>query len=215
MYCDLVAKAALEGMTNQLAEAGVDIGESAEGPIEDAILGDPELEDKKNKEAESRSGVIAKDTEGDGIPISEKTHEGKNNVHLENNSKIDRSGELETIKSQDNKKEEIKENLKEVKQKTDDDSAIETLEKSSKGLEEKNGKKKVSTPKSKASETKNLNKTKDLTVDSKKPKEAKSKKADPKDLTKGITKKSVKKPALVKKTENSGDKSNKTSTKDV
>jgi small subunit ribosomal protein S2 len=215
LYCDLVAKAALEGMTNQLAEAGVDIGESAEGPIEDAILVGPGLGDKKNKEAESRSGVIAKVTEGDDIPISEKTHEEKNSVNLENNSKIDGSAELETIKSQDNKKEEIKEDLKEVKQKTDDDSTFETLEKSSKGLEEKNDKKKVSASKSKASETKSLDKTKDSSVDSKKPKEVKSKKADPKDLTKSIAKKSEKKLALVKKTENSGDKSNKTSTKDV
>lgn len=215
LYCDLVAKAALAGMTNQLAEAGVDIGESAEGPIEDAILGGPGLGDKKNKEAESRSVVIAKDIEGDGIPISEKTHEEKNSVNLENNSKIDGSAELEAIKSQDNKKEEIKEDLKEVKQKTDDDSTFETLEKSSKGLEEKNDKKKVSAPKSKASEAKSLDKTKDSAVDSKNPKEVKSKKADPKDLTKSIAKKSEKKLALVEKTENSEDKSNKISTKDV
>ena len=215
LYCDLVAKAALEGMTNQLTEAGVDIGESAEGPIEDAILGDLKPEDKKDKEEESGSVVVAKDTKENAIPISEKTHEENNNVNLEDNSKIEGSGELGAVKSQDNKKKEIKEDLKEVKEKKDDDSTFETLEKSSKGSEEKNDKKKVSSPKSNASQTKSVNKTKDSTEDSKKSKEVKSTKSDPKDPTKSSAKKSGKKPALVKKTENSGDKSNKTSTKDA
>ena len=217
LYCDLVAKAALEGMTNQLTEAGVDIGESAEVPIEDAILGDLKPEGKKDEEEESGSVATVKDTKENAIPISEKTHEENNNANLDDNSKIEGSGELGTIKSQDNKKEEVKEDLKEVKlkQKKDDHSTFETLEKSSKGSEEKNARKKVTTPKSKASETKSLNKTKDATEDSKKPKEAKSKKSDPKDPTKSNATKSGKKPALVKKTENSGDKSNKTSTKDA
>ena len=215
LYCDLVAKAALEGMTNQLTEAGVDIGESAEGPIEEAILGDLKSEDKKDKEEESGSVVIAKDTKGDSIPKLEKDHEENTNVNLEDNNKIEGSGELGTVKSQDNKKKKIKEDLKEVKEKKDDDSTFETLDKSSKGSEEKNDKKKVSTPKSKSSETKSLNKTKDSPEDSKKPKEAKSKKSDSKDLSKSNIKKSGKKPALVEKTENSGDKSNKTSTKDA
>ena len=35
LYCDLIAKAALEGMTNQLATAGVDIGEAIEPPKEE------------------------------------------------------------------------------------------------------------------------------------------------------------------------------------
>ena len=35
LYCDLVAKAALEGMTNQLTTAGVDIGASIDPPNEE------------------------------------------------------------------------------------------------------------------------------------------------------------------------------------
>ena len=37
LYCDLVAKAALAGMTNQLAAAGVDIGESLESSEEEYL----------------------------------------------------------------------------------------------------------------------------------------------------------------------------------
>ena len=37
LYCDLVARAALDGMTAQLGSAGVDIGEMEEAPVEEAI----------------------------------------------------------------------------------------------------------------------------------------------------------------------------------
>ena len=42
LYCDLIAKAALEGMTNQLATAGVDIGASIEPPKEEIQSNDNE-----------------------------------------------------------------------------------------------------------------------------------------------------------------------------
>ncbi len=40
LYCDLVARAALDGMAAQMGAAGVDIGAMEEGPIEEA-LGEP------------------------------------------------------------------------------------------------------------------------------------------------------------------------------
>ncbi len=213
-YCDLVAKAALEGMTNQLTEAGVDLGESAEGAIEETILGDLEPRDKKNEEKLSGLPVIIKDTGGDGIPISENNKEERTNVNLEDNSEKGGSGKVETIKIQDNKKEEIKEDLKEVKTKIDDDSTLESVKNSARESEEKDDKKKVNTSKPKVSGTKGLSKAKDSTEDLNKSKETKSKKADPKEPTKSTTKKSLKKPILAKKTENSEDKPNKTNTKD-
>ncbi len=38
LYCDLVARAALDGMTAQLGSAGVDIGEMSDAPIEEAVV---------------------------------------------------------------------------------------------------------------------------------------------------------------------------------
>ena len=37
LYCDLAARAALDGMTAQLGEAGVDLGELEEAPVEEAV----------------------------------------------------------------------------------------------------------------------------------------------------------------------------------
>ena len=34
LYCDLIARAALDGMTAQMGAAGVDIGELEEAPVE-------------------------------------------------------------------------------------------------------------------------------------------------------------------------------------
>jgi len=40
LYCDLVARAALDGMSAQLGAAGVDLGELEEAPMEDAVAED-------------------------------------------------------------------------------------------------------------------------------------------------------------------------------
>jgi small subunit ribosomal protein S2 len=37
LYCDLAARAALDGMTAQLGAAGVDLGEFEEAPAEEAV----------------------------------------------------------------------------------------------------------------------------------------------------------------------------------
>ncbi|MCG6903040.1 MAG: 30S ribosomal protein S2 [Rhodobacter sp.] len=38
LYCDLVSRAALDGMSAQLGAAGIDIGEAEEAPVEEAIV---------------------------------------------------------------------------------------------------------------------------------------------------------------------------------
>ena len=61
LYCDLIAKAALEGMTNQLTTAGVDIGASIDPPNEEIQLNNNENNNiKKTKEEnlESPSEII-------------------------------------------------------------------------------------------------------------------------------------------------------------
>ena len=37
LYCDLISRAALDGMSAQLGAAGIDIGESEEAPVEEAV----------------------------------------------------------------------------------------------------------------------------------------------------------------------------------
>jgi small subunit ribosomal protein S2 len=37
LYCDLVSRAALDGMTAQMGAAGVDLGELEDAPVEEAV----------------------------------------------------------------------------------------------------------------------------------------------------------------------------------
>ena len=99
LYCDLIAKAALEGMTNQLTTAGVDIGASIEPPKEE--IQSNKNENKYNekiteKNLESSSEIIPKKDNLDeakkdntnlvGIDIAEK----KESLAAENdNNNID------------------------------------------------------------------------------------------------------------------------------
>ena len=65
LYCDLIAKAALEGMTNQLATAGVDIGESIEPPKEELptdLNSKDSLTEDKNKEKDEAGALIESET---------------------------------------------------------------------------------------------------------------------------------------------------------
>ncbi|MBN2630880.1 MAG: 30S ribosomal protein S2 [Rhodobacteraceae bacterium] len=45
MYCDLISRAALDGMTAQMGAAGVDLGALEEAPVEEAVATDAAAED--------------------------------------------------------------------------------------------------------------------------------------------------------------------------
>ena len=74
LYCDLIAKAALEGMTNQLATAGVDLGGSIEPPKEELLTN---LNDKDHK-SEDRN----KEKNNTGDPITSETKDKKSNTDV-------------------------------------------------------------------------------------------------------------------------------------
>jgi len=57
LYCDLIAKAALEGMTNQLTTAGVDIGASIDPPNEETQLNN-NIKKTKEENLETPSEII-------------------------------------------------------------------------------------------------------------------------------------------------------------
>ena len=66
LYCDLIAKAALEGMTNQLATAGVDIGESLDPPKEELstnLTAKKSHTEDKNKEKVKDSTIVSEITD--------------------------------------------------------------------------------------------------------------------------------------------------------
>ena len=54
-YCDLVARAALDGMTAQMGAAGIDIGEAEEAPIEEALVEEKDSKTSNVKKIETVS----------------------------------------------------------------------------------------------------------------------------------------------------------------
>ena len=118
LYCDLIAKAAIEGMTNQLTTAGVDIGESIDPPKEklssvnngESSKNDEHVKENTNENSSTTSKIDVsenntindkeKDTDSnllnDAIePASEKVS------NLEKESSSDVSTDVgETIKSE-------------------------------------------------------------------------------------------------------------------
>ena len=98
LYCDLVAKAALEGMTNQLTTAGVDIGASIDPPNEEILSSNNENKnDEKtmDENLESPSGDPSKkdnmeDTKkGTTNLVETKIVEKKESLAVENEKNTD------------------------------------------------------------------------------------------------------------------------------
>ncbi|MGI9369086.1 MAG: 30S ribosomal protein S2 [Ruegeria sp.] len=59
LYCDLAARAALDGMTAQLGAAGVDLGEFEEAPAEEAVAEEPEAPAEAAPEAAAETPTEA------------------------------------------------------------------------------------------------------------------------------------------------------------
>ena len=118
LYCDLIAKAALEGMTNQLATAGVDIGESIEPPKEELSTNF----NAKNSHSEDKN--IEKD-DTDGSTLSEVNHKENITDILQNDVKNS------SANNENDVKEEKVSNLESDKL-TQGDSSVDSKEKVSK-----------------------------------------------------------------------------------
>ena len=83
LYCDLVAKAALEGMTNQLTSAGVDIGESIDPPKEELAQKDNiEYPDKYEINEALDSNTSYKDSEISNLNQEKQADSDKDNSNL-------------------------------------------------------------------------------------------------------------------------------------
>ncbi len=118
LYCDLIAKAALEGMTNQLATAGVDIGESIDPPKEDLSTN----LNAKNSHSEDKN--IEKD-DTDSSTFSEINDKENNTDILKNDVKNS------SANNENDVKEEKVSNLENDKL-TQGNSSVDSKEKDSK-----------------------------------------------------------------------------------
>ncbi len=62
LYCDLAARAALDGMSAQLGAAGVDLGAMEDTPVEDVVAGAEEVEEEAPAEEAAEAEAPAEDT---------------------------------------------------------------------------------------------------------------------------------------------------------
>ena len=132
LYCDLVAKAALEGMTNQLTTAGVDIGASIDPPSEEILP-------NSNENLESPSEIASnldntEDTKKDTTNLSENDIlEKKESLAAENKNNTDLaeriSDDVKISQPSDNSK---KESSSKVKKSVKSSNTSNTLKKEEK-----------------------------------------------------------------------------------
>ena len=69
LYCDLIAKAALDGIARQQGSAGVDIGAMAEAPVEEAIAAAP-VEEAAPAEAAPAEAPAAEEKPAEEAPAA-------------------------------------------------------------------------------------------------------------------------------------------------
>jgi len=65
LYCDLFAKAALDGIARQQGSAGIDIGASAEAPVEEVLAAEPEAAPAEEAPAKPAPAEEASSDEGE------------------------------------------------------------------------------------------------------------------------------------------------------
>ena len=118
LYCDLLAKAALEGMTNQLATAGVDIGESIEPPKEELSTNlktnDNQIGDKIKEIDNTGNSKISKTTDKKlDTDVNQKNSENvsannENHIEVEKTSNLDFDKSSSEDSSADNEENVVK-----------------------------------------------------------------------------------------------------------
>ena len=108
-YCDLIARAALAGMSAQLGDSGVDLGESEDAPLEAALLDESDVSDEKAKKIEpvSDSALFVEDSTEENDILADSSEETENSEPVE----------ADTV--EENKSSEIVENSISVKPDSD------------------------------------------------------------------------------------------------
>ena len=145
LYCDLIAKAALEGMTNQLTTAGVDIGASIDPPNEETQLNN-NIKKTKEENLETPSEIIPnKDNSED---------HNKDTTNLAENDIVEKK---ESVAAENENNTDLAENISDKVKKTSDssdNSGKETSSKVKKSIKSSKATKTVQKEKEKKSKTK-------------------------------------------------------------
>lgn len=135
LYCDLFARAVLDGMSAQMDAAGVDVGALEEGPPEEALTEDsavgegsadedPAPQKESADEASADEGAVEKDGSAADGPRDESQAEKTDSVD-ENPAGIDSSGEKGSA-GEDAADEGSAEGVDSAEDSSGDDSAEET-----------------------------------------------------------------------------------------
>lgn len=84
-YCDLIARAALAGMSAQLGDSGVDLGESEDAPLEAALFDESDVSDEKAKKIEpvSDSALFVEDSTEENDILADISEETENSEPVE------------------------------------------------------------------------------------------------------------------------------------
>ena len=96
-YCDLIARAALAGMSAQLGDSGVDLGESEDAPLEAALLDESDVSDEKAKKIEpvSDSALFVEDSTEENDILADISKETENSEPVEADTvEVNKSSEI-------------------------------------------------------------------------------------------------------------------------
>ena len=211
LYCDLVAKAALEGMTNQLTAAGIDLGESVESTDESTESSSSKRnETSENEMEESQSHKLDDKSDGEKVDDEKSTDSEGNpqNSSLTTVSKAKKPAEDEIPATE---KKDEKPDINVVKEKKDNMKDPEPKSPERVATIDEAKKKKNSTDKAKSLKSNTASKSKKSVTDSSKQMKEKSKDSDSgssekaDNSTKSSSVKTTKSD-VTKKTSKSGDK---------
>ena len=75
LYCDLVARAALDGMSAQMGAAGIDVGALEETPEEEAVSEDVKTEDVKTEDAKAKDAKTEDAKAKPGVEVGAASEE--------------------------------------------------------------------------------------------------------------------------------------------
>jgi len=132
-YCDLIARAALDGMSTQLGEAGIDLGESEETPTEEALNVDIKSDKDKGKKVEpvSDSALFTEEVVDDSDLLKDVVDKVEEDIAPLNNKEaqpdIESNDEVKDVETQPDTKSDDAVKSVETQPDTGSDDEVETI----------------------------------------------------------------------------------------
>ena len=125
LYCDLISRAALDGMSAQLGAAGVDLGEMDEAPNEDALVEKSGEDDQpaETKEPEGEKTIAESDKPSDKVEVKTKKSKAAAKKSKPVAKKATASKTKKTEKDKEPESSSVEEKKSKSKKKSDDDAS--------------------------------------------------------------------------------------------